>query len=39
MLVEQDGQGLLDAVERVRLLARAARNRGKVAELNQAVAA
>jgi len=39
VLVEQDGQGLLDAVERVRLLARAARNRGKVAELNQAVAA
>ena len=39
MLVEQDGQGLLDAVERVRLLARAARDRGKVAELNQAVAA
>jgi phosphoenolpyruvate carboxylase len=39
VLVEQQGPGLLDAVERVRLLARAARHRGAVAELADAVGA
>lgn len=39
VLVEQEGSDLLDAVEQIRLLARAARERGRVAELDQAVAA
>ena len=38
ILVEQEGQGLLDAVERIRLLARSARRGEKVPELGQAVA-
>ncbi|MGH3002320.1 MAG: phosphoenolpyruvate carboxylase, partial [Gaiellaceae bacterium] len=38
VLVEQDGPRLLESVERVRLLARAARSRGAVAELADAVA-
>ena len=37
VLVEQVGSGLLDAVERVRLLARDARERGDVAEVHAAV--
>ena len=39
MLVEQEGQELLDAVERIRLLARGARERGAVAQLDEAVGA
>ncbi|HEV2591728.1 MAG TPA: phosphoenolpyruvate carboxylase [Gaiellaceae bacterium] len=37
VLVEQEGQVLLDAVERIRLLARSAREQGAVAELDEAV--
>jgi phosphoenolpyruvate carboxylase len=38
VLVEQVGPGLLDAVERIRLLAREQRQRGDVAEVHAAVA-
>jgi phosphoenolpyruvate carboxylase len=38
ILVEQEGQGLLDSVERIRLLSRAARRGEKVQELGHAVA-
>src|SRR5579862_2737818 len=38
VLVEQDGPALLAAVERIRLLARGARERGIVADLDRAVA-
>jgi phosphoenolpyruvate carboxylase len=37
VLVEQEGQELLDAVERIRLLARTAREHGTVADLDRAV--
>lgn len=37
VLVEQDGPELLEAVERIRLLARGARERGTVADLDRAV--
>jgi len=39
VLVEQAGAELLDAVERIRLLARAAREQGTVAQLDEAVEA
>ena len=37
VLVEQEGRELLDAVERIRLLARSAREQGAVADLHRAV--